>query len=179
MSGNGALVPYLQARWRAERGRIWSTLAGRSRRLYALAEVGADCAVPAGRRAKVRCVPLRQVRGSEGREGDFDRDFYPLQDHSKGRWMRVAAAHQGGKTLPPVELIQIGDVYFVRDGHHRISVARAMGQLDIDAEVAVWQVTGPLPWETQQLPKEAQGESTGWRDLLNTLGMKLRTRSAA
>jgi hypothetical protein len=45
-------------------------------------------------------------------------------------------------------LVQVGDVYFVCDGHHRISVARAMGQQDIEAKVMVWQVTGPLPWET-------------------------------
>jgi hypothetical protein len=46
-----------------------------------------------------------------------------------------------------VELIQVGDLYFVRDGHHRISVARAWGQATIDAEVTVWEVVGPLPWE--------------------------------
>jgi hypothetical protein len=49
--------------------------------------------------------------------------------------------------LPPVELIQVGDVYFVRDGHHRISVARMMGQDSIDAEVTVWETAGLLPWE--------------------------------
>jgi hypothetical protein len=54
-------------------------------------------------------------------------------------------------TLPAVDLIQIGDVYFVRDGHHRISVGRAMGQEIIDAEVTVWEVAGPLPWERATL----------------------------
>jgi hypothetical protein len=49
--------------------------------------------------------------------------------------------------LTPVELIQVGDVYFVRDGHHRISVAQAMGQKAIDAEVTVLEVAGPLPEE--------------------------------
>jgi len=52
-----------------------------------------------------------------------------------------------GTPLPPVELVQVGDVYFVRDGHHRISVARTVGQRDIEAEVTVWHVDGPLPWE--------------------------------
>jgi uncharacterized protein (DUF1015 family) len=47
-----------------------------------------------------------------------------------------------------VVLIQVGDVYFVRDGHHRISVARALGQEELEAEVTCWQVTGSLPWET-------------------------------
>jgi hypothetical protein len=62
-------------------------------------------------------------------------------------WLSVAVARQRGKSLPPVKLIQVGDVYYVQDGHHRISVARALGQRDIEAEVTVWQVTGPLPWE--------------------------------
>jgi hypothetical protein len=52
----------------------------------------------------------------------------------------VAQARQQGLSLPPVELTQVGEVYFVRDGHHRISVARALGQTDIEAEVRVWQV---------------------------------------
>jgi hypothetical protein len=54
--------------------------------------------------------------------------------------------------LPPVVLVQVGDVYFVRDGHHRISVARALGQLDIEAEVTVWEVAGPLPWDAPVRP---------------------------
>ena len=51
-----------------------------------------------------------------------------------------------------ISLFKIGDVYFVRDGHHRISVARALGQTEIDAEVSVWHVVGTLPWETAQEP---------------------------
>ena len=49
--------------------------------------------------------------------------------------------------LPPVSLVQVGGCYFVEDGHHRISVARALGETVIDAEVTVWDVSGPLPWE--------------------------------
>ena len=51
------------------------------------------------------------------------------------------------KALPPVSLAQVGDIYFVKDGHHRISVARALGQKAIEAKVVVWQVEGSLPWE--------------------------------
>jgi hypothetical protein len=54
-----------------------------------------------------------------------------------------------GVVLPPVCLIQVGDVYFVRDGHHRISVAKVMGQEQIDAEISVWHVMGPLPWQRE------------------------------
>ena len=89
-------------------------------------------------------VPISQICGSEGRCHDFDRDFHPLQDHNKERWLGIARARQRGKALPPVELVRVGDVYFVLDGHHRISVARALGQRHIEAKVMVWQVTGPL-----------------------------------
>jgi len=92
-------------------------------------------------------VSIRDIRGSEGRCGDFDADFRPLQGHTRDRWVGIATAREMGKTLPPVELIQIGDLYFVRDGHHRISVAQAMGQEAIEAEVTAWKVVGPLPWE--------------------------------
>jgi hypothetical protein len=92
----------------------------------------------------VQTVPIEQIRGSHGRCHDFDSDFYPHQPHTKSRWLRVAQARQQGLSLPPVELTQVGEIYFVRDGHHRISVARALGQTDIEAQVRVWQVAGPV-----------------------------------
>jgi hypothetical protein len=96
-------------------------------------------------------VPINLIRGSQGRSHDFDRDFNPLQHHTKGRWLSVAAAWQRGKELPPVDLIQVRDFYFVQDGHHRISVAQALGQQVIEAEVTVWNVTGPLVSEKPSL----------------------------
>ena len=75
---------------------------------------------------------------------DFDAQFRPTQTHSQGRWLSVATARLQGVPLPPVELIQVGDTYFVRDGHHRVSVARALGELDIDAEVRVWRAAEPV-----------------------------------
>jgi hypothetical protein len=119
---------YSRARGRARWGQLWARLTGRSRRLLALEETKTTSSVRARSQAGVRTVPIDQIRGSEGRSQDFDGDFNPLQDHNKRRWLSVATAWQRGRMLPPVELIQAGDVYFVRDGHHRISVARAMGQ---------------------------------------------------
>jgi hypothetical protein len=122
-------------------------LTGRSRCLFDLASVEANGTVDARCEAGLRAVPLEQIRGSEGRTDDFDRDFHPLQEHTRSRWLSVAAAGRRGQALPPVDLIQVGDVYFVRDGHHRISVACTIGQKAIDAKVIVWHVDGPLPWE--------------------------------
>jgi len=139
---------YARARNRARRGQLWSALTGRSDHLLSLAEIEAVGPLSARRHAGLQTVPIRHIRGSQGRVYDFDRDFYPLRDHNKDRWLSVAGARKSGKSLPPVELIRVGEVYFVQDGHHRISVARALGQQDIEAQVTVWQVTGPLPWET-------------------------------
>ncbi len=110
--------------------------------LTAVQHAGSTCARSS---AGLRTVPIRQIRGSEGRCDDFDADFRPRQGHTRERWMSIAVAWLRGITLPPVELIQIGDTYFVRDGHHRISVAKAMGQPDIEALVTVRQVKGAAP----------------------------------
>ena len=69
--------------------------------------------------------------------------------------MSVAGAQIQGVPLPTVDLIQVGDRYFVRDGHHRISVARTLGRHFIEAEVTVYQMSGPLPWETGCSPAVA------------------------
>jgi hypothetical protein len=127
--------------------KVWAKVTGRSRRLLDLNAVRASCRVRGSHYAGTRAVPIDQIRGSEGRSDDFDVDFRPTSNRTRGRWISVAAALLMGKTLPPVDLVEIGDRYFVRDGHHRISVARALGQTAIDAEVTVMDVTGPLPWE--------------------------------
>lgn len=119
--------------------RLWTSLTGQPNHLLTLAEVTAASAAGNCYSAGWQLVPISQIQGSQGRCRDFDRHFYPRRDHLSSRWLGVATAHLLGVALPPVELIQVGDIYFVRDGHHRISVARALGQLEINAEVRVWE----------------------------------------
>jgi hypothetical protein len=142
-----ALARYRQARLRARLGQVWSALSGRSRRLLRLSQVRAISTIRACHYAGIQTVPICQIRGSEGRSNDFDAEFAPLTSHSQWRWLKVASAQLQGVPLPPVELIQLGQVYYVRDGHHRISVARAWGQESIEAEITVWNVVAPLPEE--------------------------------
>lgn len=149
-----ALQEHRDARVQAWWGWLLSALTGRSRRLLHLDTVRTTCTVRRSHYSGTRSVPISQIRGSEGRCDDFDADFHPLQSHSRGRWVSVAVARLKGVTLPAVDLIQVGDVYFVRDGHHRISVAKALGQEIIDAVVTVWEVPGPLPWERATLGGE-------------------------
>jgi hypothetical protein len=130
---------YTRTRRRGRLGQVWSALSGRSCRLRSLSEVDAT-AIIARCDAGLRTVRIDDVCGSEGRCHDFDRCFRPLQDHSERRWLSVARARQEGKSLPPVELVQVGEDYYCLDGHHRISVARAFEQPEIEAMVTVWQV---------------------------------------
>lgn len=138
---------YRQARatgwWRD----VWSRLTRRPLCLLDLHAVEKSCAIRGRCYAGIQPVSLAYIRGSAGRCQDFDGEFRPRHDRTRDRWLGIAVAQQLGIPLPPVGLIQIGSLYFVQDGHHRISVARAMGQRDIDAEVIVWQTAGPLPWE--------------------------------
>ena len=93
----------------------------------------------------LQTVPVDQIVGSTDRFRDFDRAFRPRRDHTAARWKSVAHADAEGKALPPVQLYQVGGAYFVRDGHHRVSVARTRGRLYVDAEVIEVQVRAPLP----------------------------------
>lgn len=98
-----------------------------------------DCAQP---------VVLQSILGSESRSQDFDRFFRPVNEASRQRWLAVAMHMLGGVVLPPVELVEIGGVHFVRDGHLRISVARALGLKSIDAQVVHLRLKQPAPWKS-------------------------------
>ena len=83
----------------------------------------------------VQTVPLSQIVGSMDRFQDFNREFFPRQRFTAGRWQNVDRAYYQDIQLPPIQLYKVGDVYFVKDGNHRVSVARDRGQEVIDAEV--------------------------------------------
>src|SRR5450432_1130008 len=83
----------------------------------------------------VEVVLLDAIVGTVDRERDFDRSFRPTSGRVRSRWENIAAAMRRGEPMPPVDLVRIGEIYFVRDGHHRVSVARALGHRDIDARV--------------------------------------------
>src|SRR5438270_2097315 len=83
----------------------------------------------------LQVVSLDQIVGSVDRGRDFDRRFRPTSGRLRGRWEQIAAAARRGESFPPVDLVRVGELYFVRDGHHRVSVARALGRTDIDAYV--------------------------------------------
>jgi hypothetical protein len=85
--------------------------------------------------AGMQTVPIDRIVGSEGRYQDFDRHFLPRTSNLRQRWERVDEARLTDVILPPIQLYEIGGLYFVRDGNHRVSVAKAQGVEFIDAEV--------------------------------------------
>lgn len=85
--------------------------------------------------AGLQQVPIDSIIGSVGRFQDFDRAFLPKRDTSRDRWERIDIAHLMEVDLPAIELYKVGSVYFVKDGNHRVSVARERGQVFIDAVV--------------------------------------------
>jgi nucleotide-binding universal stress UspA family protein len=89
-------------------------------------------------------IPLDKIGGSVGRYHDFTRTFLPTKDSNQERWARVKAAVTDMKQMPPIEVYQIGEVYFVIDGNHRVSVARQLGSQTISAYVTEVQTRVPL-----------------------------------
>jgi hypothetical protein len=83
----------------------------------------------------LQVVQIDAIAGTVDRGRDFDRDFRPTSGRVRGRWEHIAEAMRRGDAMPPVNLAKIGEIYFVQDGHHRVSVARALGRTDIDAYV--------------------------------------------
>ncbi len=107
----------------------------------------------------VLTVPIDKVIGSATlRYNDFDRAFLPTQIRTKARWRNIDRAYYQQVDLPPVQLYQVGEFYFVRDGHHRVSVARERGQQFIEGEVIEVQTRVPLSPDLTAADLEIVGE---------------------
>jgi len=161
-------VLYRQARLRS----LWSRLTHQSQQLLCLSQIRAQLRGMARRQGCTRRVPLKEIRGSVNRCGDFDAAFRPLHLHIRERWIAIALATQTEVDLPAVELVCVNDTYFVVDGHHRISVAKTKGLVTINAHVIEWQVASnppcaPLCEQTYALTSRAWRTSpAGWRAAL-------------
>jgi hypothetical protein len=138
LSGVDAQHDFMRARRRAGIARLAARLRGEPDDVGVVLpyeEVIQALGFVSERSAGLKVVPLDQIVGSVDRGRDFDRRFRPTSGRSRGRWEQIAAAARRGEAFPPVDLVKVGQLYFVRDGHHRVSVARALGRTDIDAYV--------------------------------------------
>jgi hypothetical protein len=129
---------FLRARRRAAASRVAARLRGEPgdvRMVLPYEEVIEALGFVSERPVGVEVVALDAIVGTVDRERDFDRSFRPTSGRVRSRWENIAAAMRRGESLPPVDLVRIGEIYFVRDGHNRVSVARALGRRDIEAYV--------------------------------------------
>ena len=83
----------------------------------------------------VQAIPLDSIVGTVDRTREFDRSFRPRSAQLRARWERIALARRKGEPMPPIDVFRVGEAHFVRDGHHRVSVAIAQGEKVIDANV--------------------------------------------
>ena len=83
----------------------------------------------------LQVIDVDSIVGTVDRGREFDRSFRPTSGRTRTRWERIATAQRKGQAMPPIDVYRIGDVHFVKDGHHRVSVARAMGNDKLDAYV--------------------------------------------
>jgi hypothetical protein len=117
------------AAWRRLRARL--TLQSVQLKHYPPTSLQSPKHIPQG----IQYIAIDQIIGSEGRNHDFDNQFWPITEHSRDRWVNIAVAIGSGIPLPPVQLVRTANGYIVRDGNHRVSVARAFDQEVIEAEI--------------------------------------------
>jgi hypothetical protein len=159
---------FQEARRRALVSAMLDTLRRQSSTMLSFEDVRTRLNIRGQRSLGHQTVLLDNIIGSEGRYGDFDRRFLPLTDKLKERWSRIDQAMQTEVNLPPVDLYKIGDIYFVRDGNHRVSVARQQGQVYIDAYVTELIVDVPLSPDLSMrdlLLKEEYSDFLEWTNL--------------
>ena len=127
---------------RARRRRALARLSARLRRepddvnhILPFEEVAQALGRTGERRLGLQLIPLDSIVGTVDRSQEFDRSFRPTSPRVRDRWQRINLAQRKGQTMPPIDVYRIGEVHFVKDGHHRVSVARAFGYNDIEAFV--------------------------------------------
>ncbi|MFN2125838.1 MAG: transcriptional regulator, partial [Candidatus Promineifilaceae bacterium] len=122
---------YRRSFWR----KVTSFLQGESNELLEYDAVRRELPFQSQHDLGVQTIPLDKIVGSVGRYRDFDRAFLPTQRQTKGRWVNISKARYEEVELPAIDVYKVGEVYFVRDGNHRVSVARERNQEFIDAYV--------------------------------------------
>jgi hypothetical protein len=126
---------------RARRQRALARLSARLRRaddvnhILPFEEVVRALGRTGEKRLGQQLISLDSIVGTVDRSREFDRSFRPTSPRVRERWQRFNLAQRKGEALPPIDVYRIGDMHFVKDGHHRVSVARALGHRDIDAYV--------------------------------------------
>ncbi|GAK60840.1 UspA domain protein [Candidatus Vecturithrix granuli] len=153
-----AIQDFRRARRRASLEQLLSYITGKSDDLLSYEEVRKQLKASGMSGKKLKEIPLDAIIGSVGRYRDFTRSFLPRSDSDQQRWASIQAIAKGMQGFPPIEVYQIGEVYFVLDGNHRVSVARQLGAKYIEAYVTEIQTRVPLTPDIQpnELSRKAE-----------------------
>lgn len=135
-----AIDRFEDARRRAQLNRIWQRLTNRQRRLLQFSTIHRGLLYPSGVNQGIKEIPVRRIKGSLAQNPGFDCDFRPLHKSQRDRWANVWVLH-ALKGWEPILVHQINGIFFVEDGHHRISVARNLGLEAIEANVITYPVS--------------------------------------
>ena len=130
-----AIHDFQSARQKAGIQEVLARFTGKSTQLLSYEEVAEKLKLRARTERGLRNIPLNAIVGSVGRYTEFTRTFLPRNDEDRERWVRVKAAMQDDAGLPPIEVYKVGEVYFVIDGNHRVSIARQEKFATIEARV--------------------------------------------
>jgi hypothetical protein len=148
MGGNGSRLmtasDFDNAHNKALLGTVFEILRYGTTKLVPFGEIRDELGFVPEKRLGRQQVEIDKIVGSEGRHGQFTRGFLPKSRALKRRWMDIDRAHLEMATLPPIEVYEVGGVYFVRDGNHRVSVAKTKGLSHIEAEVTSLPIGGRL-----------------------------------
>jgi hypothetical protein len=135
---------------RVRRRQVLARLAQRLRRgpddvnlILPFSDVAAALGIESERSLGLKTIKLSTVVGTVDSHRDFDRRFRPTSARVRDRWERLALAQRRGAPMPPIDVYRVGELHFVRDGHHRVSIALATGQTTIDAYVTEVRTTLP------------------------------------
>lgn len=132
-----AIDDFHKARSRARLQYLWASITGQSKELLHFDEISNRLHSTGSSSKGVKEIPVASIVGSVNRYQDFNRNFLPLRDSDMARWARVKSlmTSPGSPGLPPILVYKIGEVYFVMDGNHRVSITRGMGVETIEAHV--------------------------------------------
>lgn len=130
-----AVNEFKQARRQARRQQLAALWEGRDLTLLPFETIRAQLKQRNPMYRGVQVIPIGKILGSVGRYREFNRRFQPLNDSLQHRWVNIRSLAASSAGWPPIEVYKVGDVYFVKDGNHRASVARSMGNEEIEAHV--------------------------------------------
>ena len=144
-----AIHDFQSARQKAAIQEVLARITGKSNQLLSYEEVAEKLKLRARTDRGVQHIPLDAIVGSVGRDTDFTRTFLPRRARDRQRWANVKTAMEEGAGLPPIEVYKVGEVYFVMDGNHRVSIAKQEGSTSIEARVIEVRTNVPLTPDVQ------------------------------